>query len=133
MSLPKINYPLFDVIIPSVNQKIKMRPFLVKEEKILLMAQTTGNSQDIVTSITQVVNNCIVDDIDVDNLTTFDLEYLFVKLRARSVNNKIDVFYKAYKLRNSRIEPTILSLIIIGKFMFFMGIEDMRKAGLYVI
>lgn len=94
MSLPKINYPLFDVTVPSTNQKIKMRPFLVKEEKILLMAQTTGNSQDIVTSITQVVNNCVIGDIDINALTTFDLEYLFIKLRARSVNNKIDVFYK---------------------------------------
>ena len=94
MSLPKINYPLFDIVIPSTNEKIKMRPFLVKEEKILLMAQTTGNSQDVVTSITQVVNNCIMGDTDINTLTTFDLEYLFIKLRARSVNNKIDVFYK---------------------------------------
>ena len=98
MSLPKINYPLFDVVIPSSNQKIKMRPFLVKEEKILLMAQTTGNAQDIVSSITQVVNNCIIDDVDVDRLTTFDLEYLFIKLRARSVNNKIDILYLAYRI-----------------------------------
>ena len=94
MSLPKINYPLFDVTIPSTDEKIKMRPFLVKEEKILLMAQTTGSAQDIVTSITQVVNNCIVGDININTLTTFDLEYLFIKLRARSVNNKIDVLYK---------------------------------------
>lgn len=94
MSLPKINYPLFDVIIPSIDKKIKMRPFLVKEEKILLMAQTTGNPEDIISSITQVVNNCIIDEIDINSLTTFDLEYLFIKLRARSVNNKIDVFYK---------------------------------------
>lgn len=94
MSLPKINYPLFDVTIPSTNEKIKMRPFLVKEEKILLMAQTTGNAQDIVTSITQVVNNCMIGDVNVNTLTTFDLEYLFIKLRARSVNNKIEVLYK---------------------------------------
>ena len=58
------------------------------------MAQTTGNPEDIVSSITQVVNNCIIDEIDINSLTTFDLEYLFIKLRARSVNNKIDVFYK---------------------------------------
>ena len=71
MSLPKINYPLFDVTIPSTDEKIKMRPFLVKEEKILLMAQTTGSAQDIVTSITQVVNNCIVGDININTLTTY--------------------------------------------------------------
>ena len=93
MSLPKINYPLFEVEIPSTKQKIKMRPFLVKEEKLLLMAQTSGNSRDTVLAIKQVVNNCIVDNIDVEKLTTFDLEYLFVKLRARSINNLIDVMY----------------------------------------
>lgn len=93
MSLPKINYPLFEVEIPSTLQKIKMRPFLVKEEKLLLMAQTSGNSRDTVLAIKQVVNNCIVDNVDVDKLTTFDLEYLFVKLRARSINNIIDVVY----------------------------------------
>lgn len=93
MSLPKINYPLFEVEIPSTQQAIKMRPFLVKEEKLLLMAQTSGNSRDTVLAIKQVVNNCIVDNVDVDKLTTFDLEYLFVKLRARSINNVIDVTY----------------------------------------
>ena len=94
MSLPKIEYPLFDVVIPSTGVSVKMRPFLVKEEKILLFAQTTGNPKDIVGSIQQVVNNCIVENIDVTKLTTFDIEYLFVKLRARSVNNEIEIFYK---------------------------------------
>lgn len=93
MSLPKINYPLFEVTIPSTDQTIKMRPFLVKEEKLLLMAQSSGNSRDVVLAIKQVVNNCIVDPIDVEKLTTFDLEYMFVKLRARSINNIIQVTY----------------------------------------
>ena len=74
MSLPKINYPLFDIVIPSSSKKIKMRPFLVKEEKILLMAQSSTDSRDIVLAIKQVVNNCIIDDLDVEKLTTFDLE-----------------------------------------------------------
>lgn len=94
MSLPKINYPIFEVVIPSSQQKIKMRPFLVKEEKILLTAQTTGNSRDVVLAIKQVVNNCLLDDIDVEKLATFDLEYLFIKLRGRSINNIIDVTYR---------------------------------------
>lgn len=94
MSLPKINYPLFDVVIPSTTQKVKMRPFLVKEEKLLLIAQTSGNPKDIVLTIKQVVNNCLVDKVDVDKLTTFDIEYLFVKLRAKSVNSIIDILYR---------------------------------------
>lgn len=94
MSLPKINYPLFDVVVPSTQQKIKMRPFLVKEEKLLLMAQTSGDPRDVVLAIKQVVNNCIVDQVDIDKLATFDLEYLFVRLRAKSVNNKIEILYR---------------------------------------
>lgn len=94
MSLPKINYPIFDVIIPSTGNKVKMRPFLVKEEKLLLIAQTSGNANDVIQSIKQVINNCILDPLDVDSLTTFDLEYLFIKLRSKSVNNVIDIFYK---------------------------------------
>ena len=93
MSLPKINYPIFDVTIPSTSQKIKMRPFLVKEEKLLLIAQSGGDSRDVVLAIKQVVNNCILDPLDIEKLTTFDLEYLFVKLRARSINNIIEVTY----------------------------------------
>lgn len=104
MSLPKINYPLFDVTIPSSGKSIKMRPFLVKEEKILLTAQSSTDPRDVVLAIKQVVNNCIIDDFDIENVTTFDLEYLFVKLRSRSINNIIDVTYsdpeddKQYKL-----------------------------------
>lgn len=93
MSLPKISYPLFDVVIPSSQKKIKMRPFLVKEEKLLLMAQSSSDSRDTVLAIKQVVNNCVIDEYDVEKLTTFDLEYLFVKLRARSINNIIEVTY----------------------------------------
>jgi hypothetical protein len=94
MSLPKINYPIFEVTIPSSGQKVKMRPFLVKEEKVLLTAQTTGNSRDVVLAIKQVVNNCLLDGIDVEKLATFDLEYIFIKLRGRSINNIIDVTYR---------------------------------------
>jgi len=94
MSLPKINYPIFEVTIPSSKAKVKMRPFLVKEEKVLLTAQTTGNSRDVVLAIKQVVNNCLLDNVDVEKLATFDLEYLFIKLRGRSINNVIDVTYR---------------------------------------
>lgn len=93
MSLPKISHPLFDVIIPSSKKKVKMRPFLVKEEKILLIAQTSDNPNDIVEAIKQVINNCFVDDVSIDDLTTFDLEYIFVKLRARSVTHLIELKY----------------------------------------
>lgn len=94
MALPKLSYPLFDVVIPSSGKKAKMRPFLVREEKILLLAQTSEDPSDIIKSIQQVIQSCMVKPQDAENLTTFDLEYLFVKLRSKSVSNVIDILYK---------------------------------------
>lgn len=93
--LPKIDKPLFDLNVPSMNKAFKFRPFTVKEEKILLMAQQSGDDKDIILAIKQVINNCCQDPIfDVDDLATFDLEYMFLKLRAKSVNNIIEVSYR---------------------------------------
>lgn len=95
MPLPKINYPLTEIKIPSTGKKTKIRPFLVKEEKILLMAKTGQDIAEVLNSIKQVVNNCLIDDsIDVDKLTLFDIEYMFLKLRAISVSNICKVSYK---------------------------------------
>lgn len=93
--LPKINHPLFDVEVPSLKKNIKMRPMLVREEKILLMAKEGNDQSDIFSSVQQVVTNCIEDKtIVIDNLTIFDLEYLFLKLRSYSVSNKTKVSYR---------------------------------------
>ena len=94
MPLPKIEQPLFDMIIPSTGKKIVFRPFLVKEEKILLIAQQGGNDTDIIRAIKQILNNCIQDDIDIDSLAIFDLEYMFLKLRSKSVNNVVKLSYR---------------------------------------
>ena len=95
MALPKIDKPLFDIRVPSQDKTIKCRPFVVKEEKILLTAQQAGGEKDIILAIKQVLVNCIQDPtFDVDTLTTFDLEHMFLKLRERSVNNIIEVSYR---------------------------------------
>lgn len=95
MALPKVDKPLFDMFVPSQNRTVKYRPFVVKEEKILLIAQQSGSEKDIVLAIKQVLQNCAQDpSFDVDDLATFDLEYMFLKLRARSVNNIINVSYR---------------------------------------
>jgi hypothetical protein len=94
MTLPKIEKPLFELLVPSMKKSVKARPFVVREEKILLTAQQSGTEKDIILAIKQVLNNCIVDEFDVDDLATFDLEYMFLKLRARSVNNVIKVSYR---------------------------------------
>jgi len=71
-----------------------MRPFLVKEEKILLIAQQAEDPKEVINAITQVITNCCVSEFDSSRLTTFDLEYIFIKLRARSVNNVIKLRYR---------------------------------------
>lgn len=94
MALPKIQSPIFDIVIPSLNRPIEFRPFLVKEEKILLMAQQSNDEREIVRSIKQIINNCCLNpDINVNELTMVDLEYAFLKLRSRSVNNIVEVKY----------------------------------------
>lgn len=95
MGLPLIQHPVFSLTLPSTQQKINFRPFLVKEEKILLIAQASGDQGDIVRAIKQVITNCITDEsVNVENFTTFDLEYFFIKLRAKSVQNIITLSYK---------------------------------------
>jgi hypothetical protein len=91
MKLPEIKSPLFQITIPSTKKEISFRPFLVKEEKILLMAQQSGDEADIYRALLQIINNCSTEALS--NLTQFDCEYIFLKLRANSVNNIIDFIY----------------------------------------
>lgn len=93
--LPKITSPVFEFTIPSTSKKVKMRPMLVKEEKILLIAKTSGERFDIMNAIKQVVQNCIMTEgVDVDKLAIFDVEFLFLQLRAISISNITKVSYR---------------------------------------
>lgn len=95
MGLPKLEHPTFKLTLPSSKTEITLRPFLVKEEKILLMALQSEDAGEIINSIKQVINNCIIGEgFDVDSLATIDVEYIFIKLRARSVNNVIKLTYR---------------------------------------
>lgn len=90
MPLPKIDLPLFETTVPSTEQKVRYRPFTVKEEKNLLIAQEAQDYDQMVLSIQQLITNCVADDIDVEKLALFDIEYLMLQIRARSVNNVIE-------------------------------------------
>ena len=95
MGLPIIKHPTFELTIPSTKQKIKYRPFLVKEEKILLLAQSSENVMDMINAIKQIINNCIVEgNINLDLLPSFDIEYMFLRLRANSVNSTSSLTFK---------------------------------------
>ena len=82
MSLPVINAPTYELVVPSTKEKIVYRPFLVKEEKILLMAMEEEQDAQLNRALKQVVHNCTFDKINVDKLPLFDLEYIFLRIRA---------------------------------------------------
>ena len=94
MALPKLNAPVFELILPSSGETIKYRPFLVKEEKILLIAQQSGEYRDIINSVVSIINNCVIDDIDAEKLPMFDIEYIFLNLRSKSVGNVAEISLK---------------------------------------
>ena len=93
MSLPKIKHPIYAITLPSNQLQVNFRPFTVKEEKLLLMAKSSEKSEDIINSIKQVIQNCIIEKIDVNKLATFDVEYIFIKLRSKSVGEIIELEY----------------------------------------
>ena len=85
MSLPKINTPEYSLVVPSTDEEIIYRPFLVKEEKVLLVAQETGGEKSIYQAIKNLIKNCCFGKVDVDKLPMFDIEYIFLQIRAKSV------------------------------------------------
>lgn len=94
IKLPKIALPAYDVTIPSTGLKTKFRPMVVKDEKILLMAKESGQPNDIFKAVEQIVNNSLLDDnINVKELTLFDIEYLFIKVRSVSVGSTVSITY----------------------------------------
>ena len=94
MALPKIDVPIFEVKLFSTDKKVKFRPFTVKEEKLFLIASESDDPQSTITTIKQVLNNCILDDVDLDSLPLFDIELLFLNLRARSIGEIVALNYK---------------------------------------
>ena len=93
--LPKLNnVPKYSITIPSNNKEIPVRPFLVKEEKIMLIALESQDPKQIATGVLDTVRSCILEDIGVDTLTSYDVEYLFLQLRCKSVGETTDLLLK---------------------------------------
>ena len=90
MPLPKLNTPTYELTLPSSNRKVKYRPFLVKEEKILLIAMESEDEKEMQNAVKQILKNCILTrGISVDKLAVFDIEYLFLNIRGKSVGEDI--------------------------------------------
>ena len=85
MALPKIDTPTYELTLPSQDVKVKFRPFLVKEEKILLMALESQNNDEIYQATKQIIESCTFNNLKTDELPTFDLEYIFLQIRAKSI------------------------------------------------
>ena len=85
MALPKLTTPTYELEIPSTDEKISYRPFLVKEEKILLMAMESGKNEDIVNAVKQIVSECTFNKVNLDIMPMFDVEYIFLNIRAKSI------------------------------------------------
>ena len=95
MALPKLNdTPKYSVDIPSMNKTVKFRPFLVKEEKVLLLAMESDEEDQVLGAILDTIDSCIMDDINITQLTTYDIEYLFTKIRGKSVGETTRVKLK---------------------------------------
>ena len=92
MPLPKVITPTFDLVLPSNGKKIKYRPFLVREEKILIMALESEDMKQITNAVVQILSACILTrGVKIQNLATFDIEYLFLNVRAKSVGENVEV------------------------------------------
>ena len=108
MPLPKINTPTYELTLPSTGKKIKYRPFLVREEKILIMAMESEEMSEITNAIIQILGDCILSkDIKIESLATFDIEYLFLNVRAKSVGETVDVNITCPDDGETQVEMTI--------------------------
>ena len=92
MPLPKIATPTYELVLPSSNKKVKYRPFLVKEEKVLILAMESQDTSTVANAVKDVLASCILSrGVKVEKLSTFDIEYLFLNIRGKSVGEKIEV------------------------------------------
>ncbi len=94
MALPKNQSPVYPLAIPSTSQEVKFRPFVVKDEKALMLAMQSENEVTMVNTLRDLIRNCVEEEIDVDRLATFDLEYIFAQMRGKSVGEMVELVGK---------------------------------------
>ena len=107
MALPKVVAPTYELELPSNGKKIKYRPFLVKEEKVLLIAMDSGDEKQITQATVDVIKSCVSSRIKIEDLPSFDLEYVFLKIRAASVGEEITVNVVCLDDNKTKVSHTI--------------------------
>jgi hypothetical protein len=129
MALPILQTPIYTVKIPSTGQDIKIRPFLVREEKALLIAQQSEDMNVMIDTLKEIASSCIKDKIDVNSLAIFDLEYIFTQLRARSVGEYVDLLFYCDTCDDPNANKKVS--IDISKIEVTNTESHMKKIGLY--
>tara|TARA_R110000824_G_scaffold242723_1_gene431398 strand:- start:140 stop:859 length:720 start_codon:yes stop_codon:yes gene_type:complete len=115
MALPKIDLPLYELELPSNGKALSYRPFLVKEEKILLMAMESENEKEMVDSVRQIINNCVSGEgFDVDKVPLFDIEYILLHLRGVSMGGVVTMKYKNKTCTQEKCEPLSVDIDILS-------------------
>ena len=133
MALPKIDAPTYELTLPSTDIKVKFRPFLVKEEKLLLIAMETGKEKDIYEATKQIVDSCTFNTLEVESLPMFDLENIFLNIRARSVGeiSKFKVICPDDKktYANVEIDLTKVEVQVDDEHTNTVIVDENRKLG----
>ena len=107
MALPKLNTQTFELNVPSSDQKVKFRPFLVKEEKVLLQAQQSEKPEEMADALVQVIKNCTFNKLKAEDLPSFDIEYIFLKIRSKSVGEKVDLMITCPDDNETKVKHTV--------------------------
>ena len=149
MALPMMSTPTYTLVVPSTQATVKFRPFLVKEEKALLIAQQSEDPLVMINTLKDVIKSCVQDNIDINKLAIFDLEYIFLQLRGKSVGETIDLYLPCDEDHGEQNEKakTLLTLDIndikvevgenhtnkfelfgdVGVVMKYPSVQDLRK------
>lgn len=107
MALPKVGYPTYETELPSNGKKIKYRPFIVKEEKVLLIALESEDEKQITNAVKDLIKSCVLSRINVEDLPSFDLEYLFLKIRAAAVGEEINIMVTCKDDNKTQVQAII--------------------------
>ena len=107
MALPKLGYPTYELELPSTGKTIKYRPFLVKEEKVLLLALESKDEKQVISAVKDLIKNCVITRLKVDTLPSFDLEYLFLKIRGASIGENITLTVTCLDDNKTQVEANI--------------------------
>ena len=150
MALPKLTTPTFELEIPSTDEKVKYRPFLVKEEKILLMAMESGENKDIVQAVKDIVTECTFGKLKLGTMPMFDVEYLFLNIRAKSVGeiSKLNLLCPDDKKTYAKVEVDLNKVQVqvgddhtnkveltddMGMIMTYPTIDSFSESGIQTI